>query len=302
MERERVIRFRKDSGCYEVLSKAKQSHDDGLREHYEKEERVKQAYLSTLATEGIEPSHADWHTFLTKLLIPTLSSNNSAALELCVTGKFTLHDQDCWEHFVSNYKESEQSNIRNAVSIFLLSNDSDFLSYLSSLSHAAFVFQASGLSQESLTSILENIKRTPAFYIYLDTNVVLAALGLSLNPSSSAAKALLALKRAVAGQIDMKLFVSGSTLQEVRNHISWLLQNTKPGLITPKLAKIILREDSSDFHKIIAQRVIASKNSLNAAQVLKPYKSDLSLILKERGISIVSMNCDKISKSQFCTR
>ncbi|MCB1219582.1 MAG: hypothetical protein H7A35_01950 [Planctomycetales bacterium] len=301
LEREKITRFIRRSKKYLLSPETKKEYSDDLVHYLTIEEQAKQTYLQAILGSGLDPQNAHWDMFLEQFLVPLFARNSVSTFEYILNGKFTFDDSTDLTTFLSNYEtEKEREVICRAVAQFLLSSNAAVSTYLATFTHASFVYQANSLSIEALNHIQAQLGNKPEFHIYVDTNVALSAMGLSLHPAHSSIISLMELLRAVRGSVNYRLMISQKTLGEIASHIQWLCLNTQKGIIDVKLARIILKSGYSDFYKIVADKVIATGKAANPVEILKPYSTDLKTVLtKKFGFTIMPITRKEATVAQF---
>jgi hypothetical protein len=287
--------LRMPNGTYKITEEAFRKIDQQVKKAEELEIKVKNEFIAilndlkiTIDTENI------WQSFKEQALIPAVRDMGVRIYNLITRSSDGL-TQHSVENFFKSFEEENRFLIQKAVNQFLRSGDSNVRSYVLGLLNAFLAAEATAMDRitvERLTRLA-----TPEFILFLDTNCVFSILNLHENPSNEAVNSLMHLLSKLSGKVKIKLYVLPITIEEAKDVLIAHKAHWGELVLPQNLQFAATRVYQGGF---LSKYIEAAKRdpSLTPAEYFKPYISDLSNIIKDKGITVYNQKLDSYRSNQ----
>jgi hypothetical protein len=200
--------------------------------------------------------------------------------------------------FLEAYPAETRIPLQQVAVAFLDAKDGDVRSYILGHLNAAFLLEASSLSDDTLKRVDRLSGARASFSVFVDTNVLFSMLDLHDNPFNEAAVALLGLIRELPSSVSFKLYVAPPTLDEMRHVLEERRQSLSGMVLTPNVAEAVGRGQLGGVAMRYVQRCREAKRPLNANDYFEPYISGLLEIIRAKGLELYNENVTKYKESQ----
>lgn len=280
--------FKAKHNQYKMTEECKDKFSQSTKDAKLVIDRAKIIFLESInGIENYEPqTKIDiWNSLIEDFIKPYVSRVGAKFFEL-ITKQKTLQENDILDKYVNKFPFDYQESIRTATVNFVTSQDNTVKSFLLRYLHAYFLVQASGLSPQHLRN-LQNLPQGKKFNLLLDTNFLFSILDLHENASNVSANALLELINSPDCKVEVSLYVSDETINElnraIQNTIS-LLKNR------PYLAQMsyVARKYLTGLAGKYFDFVKKSEHEISPKDFFRPYLHNLRTLLEEKNISILS--------------
>ena len=226
-----------------------------------------------------------WQIFHQTFLTPLIESFGARTYEV-LTGNIIEIDQTPFAlNFLDGFSEEQRPYVRQLFEAFLEPSSRPFRSYTLRLLNSHLFSIANRYTRENLEALYSDRKR-PIIRCLLDTNFLYSVLDLHENPSNEAAKALLETIGNAQKYIDVRLYVFPPTIDELRrsliNHEDMLSGIRVTGNISDAVTERTVGGVGLKYIKECRR----SGYSLTARDYFEPYHSNLTQILREKGIHL----------------
>lgn len=218
-------------GYFILPETAKIKYQIQLAEGERLEETVKDFFINLVKQKSEELDAVQlWENFCSRYFYPLIKETGANTYNL-INGSSVSADFVRFENFLKNYPENNHDDIREIVDDFLTTSNQEVRSFVLRSLNAYFFVEATSLREESLVALTKATKKSIVFTVFIDTNLLIAILGLK-DSVDEAGKLLLQLVERLSGKVQIKLSVLPITLDETRN----LLANKKSKLRNLRLS------------------------------------------------------------------
>ena len=233
-----------------------------------------------------------WSHFNSALLHPMVQEIGASTLGI-VSGQREAMELSRLDSFLQQYPPSCRWALSKSIREFIDPRDAEVRQFLLRLLTAHFMVEAISLRKETIEAILATAN--PVFDIYLDTNFVFSVLGLHDNPANDAAKALVALVAQISPQMQARLMVLPSTLDEARKVLHAAASGLGLQTYPPRLAKATLEAGlMSGISRTFMSAAANSPSPLSPEEHFRPYAANLSALLQSHGIAVAQADLREI--------
>lgn len=282
-----------------AASEAARSESVERRERAAAQEAAAASVWDRVVSEFAPGNESDlsWGWFNRDVLEPLIRVHGARTYELLAVG--IPEDGAAPTALFDSLDERLRGPARRAVDHFLSSDEPAPRQHVLRQLHAHLLCMAAGLPTGSVEA-LQQAGRTIELKILLDTNFVFSLLHLHENPSNEAAEALMALLEKVKGRVNVTLYVTPLTIDEIRRTLTGHEAQLEKIQMTPKLGEIAsgLDEEVSGFARRFFEAASKTKGRLTAKEYLGPYLENLTTILQAHGIQLYNANLDGLTVTQ----
>lgn len=224
-----------------------------------------------------------WDNF-TRALIEAVRVAGANLYHLLADGNLE-REVDWLSKFLKQFPSQSHVGLRQILAEFFALSNGACRHQVLNLLTAHFFAEAAQLRPETITAI-EGSQKKKTIRVVLDTNFLFSILQLHHNPADEAALSLLDLAQQNGGQLDIKLFVLPSTLEEAQKTLLSQMHLIERIRTTRAMSQAALSEPLTG----IAKRFFAAASvspGLTAQTFFQPYTDDLRTILLGKGIHIL---------------
>ncbi len=282
--------------------------EKGKAEIHSRQQASERLTASVLATfEGLASLHCPaldvgelWTQFNVSCLEPMveeLGARTHAFLSGRLEDGATIHTMT---GFVTRYDEKQQAGIRLLLDQFLTVDDPAVRSFVLQGLNAHFLRLAASLPEDVVGAVTDRLKKTVQLRLFLDTNFLFSLLDLHDNPANDAADDLVSALTRLHGKLDVRLYVYPLTLDEVKRTLTGYEHSLGATYLTPSLGRAALasRVRVSGVVLRYLRAVSESGGRLSVQDFLKPYLSNLVLVLRSKGVEVYNADLDGLTTRQ----
>jgi hypothetical protein len=262
------------------------------------EARSRERFQQLLSRYGVAMA-ADiaWQRFLTGLLQPLVYELGALTWKLVHAEQQILGQSETLSRYLSQFAESERVLIRRAVVDFFDPEDQHVRPFVLSHLNAYFLLSAGHLDRETLDALERTNRTKPEFIVILDTNVVFSLLGLHLNPSNEATRALMDLVSGIGDRASVEFAVLATTVDEARRTLNGAVRRTPDASRVRAVAEAgFEREEVYGITARYFQVVAEAPEPVSPQAYFQPYIDGLQHVLDDRKIRIID---DEVLRSVF---
>jgi hypothetical protein len=281
------------TGVFRLSESATRQVEEDQSEAERQRQAVQGRFVQALAEEGVEGDpESVWTEFEATCLIPILREFGARTFELLDTSGSSGKTPDI-QTVIRRQLAAKGERYRRAVVAFLDPGNRDVREYVLRSLNAYFLAQAAGLSASTLDALATGRSRHRDLGFFIDTNFLFSILRLHDNPANDVAEALDALLARVRDRLNVKLYVSPITLEEIKRVLSWEIDRFAGLTVSASVAQAV-----AGSHTLtgLTQRFIAeaarSTKPIGARDFFGPYMDDLIPILRRRGVDLFNENVD----------
>lgn len=235
-----------------------------------------------------------WQEF-TKALAHAIHVAGANLFHLLADGNL-LRDIDWLTEFIAKFEIKQHEGLRRVLTGFFAPGNRVCRNQVLRLLTAHFFAEAAQLRPETLESI-ERDRKTRIIRVVLDTNFIFSVLQLHDNPADQAAVSLIDLAQKSHGQLDIKLYVLPSTLDEAQRVLLRQMHLVERVRTTAAMARAALSQPLPSIAKKFFDA--ASKSpGLTASSFFQPYIDDLRTILQGKGIAVLEAHASVYHQRQ----
>lgn len=240
-----------------------------------------------------------WTLFVERYFLPLIEILGARTLQFM--GGNAAADEDVGaltDQFIELFEPPVRAQLRSAVGNFLDPNDSNVRRYVSEHLDASFLIRASGLTSSAIAGISTFRQRSPTFRLLLDTNFLFSLLELHDNPSNEATQMLGNTIQRVGQHLSIRMNVILPTVDEIKRTLRAAMADLAGMRMSTALADAALDLGISGIAMRFARVNRERPRPLSAHDYFQPYLSDLTPILKSKGIEVYNEKIDKYRERQ----
>jgi uncharacterized membrane protein len=256
-------------------------YKDQLKGAEKLEENVEKFFIDLTKNHSIElDGESFWGKFCSEYLYPLIKEIGADTYNL-INGNSPSVDSVRFDNFLKTFPKKDRDQIRKIINDFMTSDNKDVRSFILRSLNAYFFVEATNLREESLIALSKATKKSIIFTVFIDTNLLVAILGLK-ESVDQAGKLLLDLVKQLSGKVQIKLSVLPITLDETRN----LLANKKAKLSNLRLSSVLLDAGLDMGLDEIDAKFIQTyqKTGISADDYFEDYLSDLVTVVREKSV------------------
>lgn len=288
-----------EGGKYKIAEDTIQEFELALVETESIESHVKQEFKIHLKTYCPTLDFIEvWRHFHEHFLIPFFRGNGAKIYEL-ITGVEDGADIDSFfPDFLEQYPKNLHTMLRLVVNNFLDPLNPKVRSYILRYLNAYFFLISTNVRKETLQALEHAISVLPAFIIFVDTNCLFAILALDETPSNEAALRLIDLLNKMPTEIDMRLYVTQSTMDETRRVLISRLSDLKYIHFKPNLAQAAINLDVDGITRTFLEEYRKAPSSVEAESYFNPYINNLINICRSKNVELYNEKIDQYGTDQ----
>ncbi len=239
-----------------------------------------------------------WSDFNSVVLFPLVREIGARTYELISGSTKHLDKVSSLQNFLQGYPTEMQSDLRNAIVLFMNPNNSAVRSYILRHLNAYFFIEASELTQHTLDLLSRSLARNVSFDVFVDTNFLFSILGLHENPSNEAAASLMSLISKLTGKVTAKLYLFPLTVDEFKRVLKSHQTFLSDLRLEPNLALVGMKSGITGVALKFIQESKQAGRPLKAADYFGPYLEDLIPIIRSKGLELYNVRTEEYTKSQ----
>lgn len=224
-----------------------------------------------------------WDKF-TRALIEAVRVAGANLYHLLADGNLE-REVDWLSKFLKQFPNQSHVGLRQVLAEFFALSNGACRNQVLNLLTAHFFAEAAQLRPETIAA-LEDSQKKKIIRVVLDTNFLFSILQLHDNPADESALSLIDLAHQNGNQLDIKLFVLPSTVEEAQKTLLSQMHLIERIRTTRAMSQAALSEPLTG----IAKRFFAAASmspGLTAQTFFQPYTDDLRTILLGKGIHIL---------------
>ena len=234
-----------------------------------------------------------WNLFNREFLLPLIDVVGARTIHLM--GGDQASDADVaalTDKFVGHFEYAQQPALRSAIGGFLDPSDANVRRYVTEHLDASFLVKASGLTKDAIAGISKFGEKPPTFRLFLDTNFLFSLLNLHENPSNEASQSLGRTIQQVSSHLTVRMHVISPTMDEIKRTLRASLADLNGLRMSPALADAALEVGVSSITMRFARANSEAVQPISPQDYFEPYLSDLTPILKDKGITVYNEQMD----------
>lgn len=284
---------------YRISEVALKNFEQKLDEAEEIEKKCKKQFFEII--DQCCPSlkkEQTWEEVNKGLILPIIRSMGARTYELLSGGEISLGNNINIHDYILKYPAEHRKSLQSAITLFLNPKDKSVRSYILNYLNSFFFLEAGNLTEDTIKSITRLDNKKPQFLVFVDTNFLFSILGLHENPSNEAAIMLQGLISQLSQKIDIKLYVTPSTIEEAKKVLNFHINQLSPLRLTPYLAEASLDYGMSGVVQKYFDVVKRNKIAVSAEAYFDPYIKNLISILKTKNVDLFNEGMVGYKKDQ----
>ena len=261
----------------------------------EEQEECRSIFLESckLHCQGLEPEVV-WTKFY-KQLLNAIRITGANLYELLTDGELN-NDIEWFSSFIRKFETEYHNGLKSVMYDFFKKDNSACRNQVLRYLTAHFFAEASQLKPETL-ALIESGKKTRDIKIVLDTNMVFSILNLHNNPANDAALSLAELVNKKENNLEIKMFVLQSTVDEAIKVLSAQVHNAEG--VRPTSA-MIGAVRNRPMPGIVRRYIESGLNSqyTSAKEYYDTFIQEFPVYLKDKNIHILDTNTSSLAKNQ----
>ena len=247
-----------------------------------------------------EQIEVNWVEFRDDLLYPLISELGARTYELLAGEAIEVEHTDSHVRFLDRIPVELRSAVSDRIAVFIDARNREVRGYVLRLLNAAFLVQATHLSDKTLGFVAARVGRTLRFRVFVDTNFLFSLIGIHANPADDVVEALHHLIDELKGRVDVKLYVLPITVDEAKRTIS-AYQSRLAGLYLTKGMAQAVKDGTQDVSGITLKFIEAGLKTgkrLSAAEYFSPYHENLLRVARSKGVELFNEPTDALRTDQ----
>ncbi len=282
------------------LSEAKRDElGDQLRKGERREAAVRSQYYDIFSDipEELLPSFEDFRDLL---LFPLVSELGARTYELLAGEEVEVEGAEAYVNFLDLTPEQHRAELSEGISRLLDPKNVEVRGYVLRLLNAAFLTQATGISEAALGEVTRRTERRLRLRVLVDTNFLFSLIGLHENPADDVVDALHELLELVGDRIDVQLYILPITVDEAKRTVVGYESRLAGFYLSPNIARAVA-QGSADLSGITLKYIEAGLKGgkrLSAEEYFRPYHDNLLEISRSRAVELYNESTDPLSTDQ----
>ncbi|OLL33741.1 hypothetical protein BTH42_00225 [Burkholderia sp. SRS-W-2-2016] len=274
-------------GVFRVRESALNEIQSAIAATEAEEEATKSAFIAALqrCPGGLDGERV-WEMFLELFLMPLIREAGANTLNL-LSGAAPLSTREDLQPLLDALPTETREDVFRTVVEFLNPSAKDVRQFILKRVAASFFIAAVSLDTATVEALDKKRNTHSSLRLFMDTNTLFSVLGLHENEENDGVEGLLALRDDPRAPVKIKLFVFPETIEEATRVLSHAAQSMGSQVYPRHLAQAALRSNLSGVHAKYLEAVSRTSTPLSPKDYFAPYLSNLSAILKKRGIEVI---------------
>ncbi|SAK93089.1 hypothetical protein AWB79_06907 [Caballeronia hypogeia] len=274
-------------GLFRVRESALNDIQSAIAATEAEEAATKSAFIAALQRcPGKLDGERVWNMFLELFLMPLIRDAGANTLNL-LSGAAPLSTRENLQPLLDGLPTESREDVFRTVVEFLNPSSKDVRQFILKRVAASFFVAAVSLDSATVEALDKKRNTHSSIRLFLDTNTLFSVLGLHENEENDGVEGLLALRDDPRAPVKIKLFVFPETIEEANRVLSHAVQSMGTHVYPRPLAQAALRSNLSGVHAKYLEAVSKTSTPLSPKDYFAPYLSNLSAILKKRGIEVI---------------
>ena len=265
----------------------------------EREQRI-QTYFETTFADLSDRVEIRWADFRDHFVYPLVSELGAHAYELLSGEPIEVRHAESHLRFLTRVPAGMRGLVSDRIKGFLDARNHEVRGYMLRLLNAAFLVQATHLSDKTLEFVEARLGKTLRLHVFVDTNVLFSLIGIHANPADDVVKALHSLIDVLKGRLDVKLYVLPITLDEAKKTLSGYEKRLSGLALTQDMSRA-LKEGTPEISGITLRFVengLQMGKRVSAEEYFSPYHSNLLQIARSKGVELYNAPTDPLRMDQ----
>ena len=241
-----------------------------------------------------------WIEFRDELLYPLISELGARTYELLAGESIDVGQTDSHVRFLDRVPVELRGIVSDRITAFIDAGNHEVRGYVLRLLNAAFLVQATHLSDQTLEFVVGRVGQTLRLRVFVDTNFLFSLIGLHANPADDVVEALHQLIDELKGRLDVRLYVLPITVDEAKRTISGY-ESRLSGLYLTRGMSEATKHGTQDLSgitlKFLEEGIRAGK-PLSASEYFGPYHENLLQIARSKGVELYNEPTDPLRTDQ----
>jgi hypothetical protein len=274
-------------GAVSLAASTANAHLERSRQIEALEGAVRRQFEMAIQRGAPNAAHPDlWVDFCEKVLWPHITELGAKTVEALGRQVIDIPASPQFVAFLAEAKGGDANALRDALVNFLDPNDPNVRSFVLRRLNARFMIEASSLPEQVLQALAKSGGGPKLLALFLDTNFLVAVLGLHDDEANDAATLLLDLSARIQGYVHTQFYVLPETVDEMRELLTGV-QRTLGDLRTRgPIAHAALSLRHSNLIHSFYRSAADSVTPLSPADFFGPIERNLVSLLEERGIAV----------------
>jgi len=239
-----------------------------------------------------------WQHFHEHFLIPFFRGNGVKIYELITGIEDGVDIGSFFPDFLEQYSEDVHSELRLVVNNFLNPLNANVRAYILRYLNAYFFLISTNVRKETLKALENAISISPAFLIFVDTNCLFSILALDETPSNEAALRLIDLLSQMPTGIDLRLYVTRTTMDETRRVLISRLSDLKYIQFQPNLAQAVIHLNVDGITRKFLEEYRKSPSLVEPESYFNPYIKNLIDVCRSKRVEFFNEKIDHYKTDQ----
>jgi hypothetical protein len=252
---------------------------------------------SAVTVHDIEDSAELWGVFRDEFVVPFIAEFGARAYELITGSATNVGQTEFIATFLAKFDGDRQKVLEPMILSLLDKNDQNCRHYILGLLNTYFYKSSLTLPDKAVRKITSASGRS-RLRLILDTNFLFSLFKLHSNPSNEAVTLLIDLISKLPKQIEIKMYVLPTTINEFRKSLVYYENLAKNFRLTRSIVDTALQVGVSGVLETYFKRVRDAGYKLSAEDYFKPFHDNINALLAQHGVSTLSGEDDRYSQDQ----
>ena len=263
-------------------------------------EREVQAHFEVKFEDVMEVHRIEWTDFRDAFLYPLVSELGAHAYEFLSGESIEVGEAESHLRFLSSVPVALRGRISDRITAFLDAQNQAVRSYMLRLLNAAFLVQATHLTDKTLAFVEKTIGQKLRLNVFVDTNFLFSLIGIHANPADDVVAALHHMIAQLKGRLDVKLYVLPVTVDEAKNAIAGYEKRLSRLSLTKEMSQA-LKGNPHDLSGVTLKFVEDANRTggrLSAEDYFAPYQKNFLAIVRSKGVELYNASTEPLGVDQ----
>ena len=266
----------------------------------EEREQAVQASFESMFEDLNDGMVLKWAEFRDDFLYPLVSELGARTYELLAGESIEVGQTDSHVRFLDRVPAELRAMVSDRITAFMDGGSHEVRGYVLRLLNAAFLVQATHLTDETLDFVIGRVGKTLRLRVFVDTNFLFSLIGLHANPADDVVEALHHLIDGLKDRLDVRLYVLPITVDEAKRTISGYRKRLSGLYLTKGMSEGTKRgtQDLSGITLKFVEEGLKAGKRLSTEEYFGPYHDNLLQVARSKGVELFNESTDPLRMDQ----